>query len=158
MPVTRLLLISRDAILEAMEGKSGEKVLRLLTTLTRLGLHLLVTAPQPTKWTGEHGNPDADLLGPNSIRKRLASTGGTLDGVYYVRRSMLTQKRVREEALQDILNRYSVPAGETVLLSSSRNFVKAALELGLRATFLNNRNELVLELGKLVDRQLATDD
>jgi len=144
-----LLLISRDDILGMMEQDSGERALRLLASLTRQGWHLLATAPQPEEWTGEHGSPDDALLGPNSIRKRLSDAGGTLDGVYYIRRSLLTQKRNREDALVDILGRYSIKPEQAMLLSSKRNFVKAARNLGLRTTLLDRDHELIDELAKL---------
>ena len=145
----RLLLISRDDILGMMEQDSGDRAFRLLASLTRQGWHLLATAPQPEEWTGEHGSPDEALLGPNSIRKRLSNAGGTLDGVYYVRRSLLTQKRNREDALLDILDRYSVKPEQAMLLSSKRNFVKAARKLGFRYTLLDRDHELTVELTKL---------
>lgn len=152
MPNLRLLLISRDDILSAMNGDSGDKAFRLLATLTRLGYHLLATAPQPDRWTGEHGSPDDALLGPNSIRKRIADAGGVLDGVYYVRRSMLTQKRNRNDALRDILKRYAIKPEHAVLLSSKRNFIKVAQKLGLQTALLDHEHELVHQLNDLNDQ------
>ena len=157
MSNTRLLLISRDDILTVMASDASDKAFRLLAALTRQGYHLLATAPQPTRWTGEHGSPDDALLGPNSIRKRLADAGGTLDGVYYVRRSTLTQKRNRDDALRDILRRYATQPEQTVLLSSSRNWVKAAQHHGLRATLLGRDNELMQELAQLAEERPPTD-
>ena len=149
MSTPTLLLISRDDILSVMEGPDSGKAFRLLATLTRKGFHLLATAPQPSTWTGAHGSPDDALLGPNSIRKRLADAGGALDGVYYVRRSMFTQKRNREDALHDILERYATRPENTILLSSKRNFVKAAQKLGLTAVLLDGERNLVDELTRL---------
>jgi len=145
----RLLLISRDDLLTLMEEDASDKAFRMLASLTRHGYHLLATAPQPEQWTGEHGTPDDALLGPNSIRKRVLAAGGTLDGVYYVRRSLLTQKRNREDALHEILKRYAAKPEHAVLLSSKKNFVKAAHSLGLRATLLDRDHALLDELSKL---------
>ena len=152
MSPLHLLLISRDDILSVMEGADRDKLFRLLTSLTRQGWHLLATAPQPEKWSGEHGSPDDALLGPNSIRKRLVEAGGTLDGVYYVRRSLLTQKRNREDALGDILQRYGAKPGNSVLLSSKRMFIKAAAEMGLQAILLDGEDALLQHLSNLNDR------
>ena len=152
MSPLHLLLISRDDILSVMEGADRDKLFRLLTSLTRQGWHLLATAPQPEKWTGEHGSPDDALLGPNSIRKRLVEAGGTLDGVYYVRRSLLTQKRNREDALGDILQRYGAKPENSVLLSSKRMFIKAAAEMGLQAILLDGEDALLQHLSNLNDR------
>ena len=149
MSNVRLLLISRDDILDTMNSDPADRVFRLMASLSRQGYHLLATAPQPEQWTGEHGSPDDALLGPNSIRKRLADAGGTLDGVYYVRRSLLTQKRNREDALSDILQRYKANPGLSILLSSKRSFVKAARKMGLRAILLSQENDLVKELTDL---------
>jgi len=151
----RLLLISRDDLLGLMESDSNDKAFRLLASLTRQGYRLVATAPQPEQWTGEHGTPDDALLGPNSIRKRVSQAGGTFDGVYYVRRSLLTQKRNREDALHDILKRYAAKPEHAVLLSSKRNFVKAADNLGLHAIMLDHDHPLLLELSHLNDISLS---
>jgi hypothetical protein len=145
----RLLLISRDNILPVMDSESGEQTFRLLASLTRHGYHLLATAPQPDQWKGKRDSPDNALLGPNSIRMRLSDAGGVLDGVYYVRRSMLTQKRNRVDALLDILQRYAAKPEDATLLSSSRSFVKAARQIGLNATQLNRHQDLVVKLSQL---------
>jgi len=154
MQNSRLLLISRDDLLAIMNRDFGDRAFRLLATLTRHGFNLLATAPQPDQWTGEHGSPDDALLGPNSVRKRLSDAGGVLGGVYYVRRSMLTQKRNRAEALNDILQRYSAEPGETVLFSSKGNWVKAAQKMGLQATHLHDEAELLEKLIGLAEAQL----
>jgi len=148
---TRLLLISRHDILSVMNEDTEGRTIRLLTSLTRQGFHLLATAPQPEQWAGEHGSPDDALLGANSIRKRLSDAGGILDGVYYVRRSLLTKKRNREDALREILQRYDAKPGHCVLLSSKRNFVKAARKMGLQATLLDADHQLMQELANLND-------
>ena len=153
----RLLLISRADILSVMNADTEERAIRLLTSLTRQGFHFLATAPQPEQWAGEHGSPDDALLGPNSIRKRLSDAGGILDGVYYDRRSLLTQKRNREDALQEILHRYDAKPRQCVLLSSKRNFVKAARKMGLKATLLDADHELVQELSNLNDMGVNED-
>jgi histidinol phosphatase-like enzyme len=152
MQDTQLLMISRDDILAVMKSNKGDKVFRLLASLTRQGYHLLTTAPQPDKWVGDHGSPDDALLGPNSIRKKLSDAGGQLDGVYYVRRSMLTQKRNREDALRDILQRYATKPSHSVLLSSKRTFLKAAKHLGIQTVHLGHDHDLVKELSTLSKR------
>jgi len=150
--MTRLILVSRDDLVGLMNEEAADKTFRVLAAFTRQGFHLLAIAPQPEEWTGEHGTPDDALLGPNSIRKRLSDAGGTLDGVYYVRRSLLTQKRNREDALHDILQRYACSPDQILLLSSKRNVVKVARKLGLRATLLDHDHLLPDELSTLADR------
>ena len=147
-----LLLISRDDILASLKEPDGDRLIRLLASLTRHGYHLLATAPQPEKWSGEHGSPDDALLGPDSIRKRLADAGGKLDGVYYVRLSFLTQRRNREDALQDILRRYGVRAENCVLMSSRKKFVAAAAGLGFATTLLGRDSSLMVALEGLAAR------
>ena len=154
MPDTRLLLISRDDILRVMKQEQGEALFRQLATLTRQGLHLLATAAQPDKWLGEHGSPDDALLGPESIRRRLSDAGGALDGVYYVRRSLLTQKRNREDALRDILERYAIKPQGCALFSSHQKFVQAAARLGIRTSLLRPEADL-LEALKGVEGKYA---
>ena len=139
----RLLLISRDDILNIVNEDHGTRLFRLLARLTRHDCHLLATAPQPDRWFPSHGGPDDALLGPDSIRKRLSDAGGTLDGVYYVPKSLLTQKRNREQALQDILHRYSTKPDHCHLLSSSRKFVQAAKGVGIHATHLTGERTLL---------------
>lgn len=150
MAEQQLLLISRDDILGLEAGDGRAKLYRLLARLTRGDFQLLATAPQPDSWSRDHGGPDDALLGPDSIRKRLSDAGGQIDGVYYVPRSLLTQKRNREEALRDMMDRYSVEPERCILLSSSRKFVIAARELGIRATHLDQATLLVEKLEELV--------
>ena len=150
----QLLLIGRDNILAVMkdaDAGDAERVFRLLAALTRQGYHLLVTARQPEQWTGEHGSPDDALLGPDSIRKRLADAGGKLDGVYYLRRSLLTQRRNREDALQDILRRYGVPAENCFLISSQKKFLASARSLGFQTTQLDHDCSLLEALQPLTN-------
>lgn len=151
MAAPRVLLISRDDILGEVERGEGDTLFRRLATLTRQGVHLLATAPQPEKWTGEHGSPDDALLGPESIRKRLGDAGGKLDGVYYVRRSLLTQRRNRVDALNDILERYASPPEACTLMSSNRRFVETASELGIRGLTLGRDLPLAQALSDLAD-------
>ena len=150
MSESRLLLISRDDILGITSDKEVGRLFRALARLTRSGFQLLATAPQPEEWSREHGGPDDALLGPESIRKRLADFGGTLEGVYYVPRSLLTQKRNREEALSDMMDRYSIDPGHCFLYSSSRKFVDSAKGLGIHAKYLGDERDLVQELRGLL--------
>lgn len=143
-----LILISRDDILAHAQGDSGDRLFRLLSRLTRQGFQLLSTAPQPEEWYSCH---DEALLGPESIRKRLAESGGTLDGVYYIPRSSLTQRRNRQEALRDILERYNTGVKDCFLFSSSRKFVRAASQMGINATQLSGPGSLEPALKQLLE-------
>lgn len=149
-----LLLISRDDILSAMGDELDMRLFRVLARLTRSGYHLLATAAQPDKWSASHGGPDDALLGPNSIRKRLSDAGGALDGVYYVQRSLLTQKRNRVQALEDMLQRYSVSPDRCYLFSSSKPFVAVATGLGIHATHLTPKSKLLKNLKSLTESVL----
>ncbi len=150
MQKRRLLLISRDDILDVVDDKHDSRLFRILARFTRQGYHLLATAPQPERWSTSHGGPDDALLGPGSIREQLADAGGVLDGVYYVQRSLLTQKRNRVQALQDILQRYAASPDHCHLFSSSRKFVEVARELGIHAMHLNKQRSLSEELKSLL--------
>ncbi len=152
----RLLLISRDDILNAVDGKHDNRLFRLLARFTYQGYQLLATAPQPERWSSSHGGPDDALLGPGSICERLADAGGFLDGVYYVQRSLLTQKRNRVQALHDILQRYAASPDHCHLFSSSRKFVEVARELGIHATHLNKGRGLSIELKSLLQAHVDT--
>jgi hypothetical protein len=146
----RLLMISRDDILQAGAGKQGEKLFRTLARLTRMGFQLLATAPQPDDWSKDHGGPDDALLGPESIRKRLADAGGVLDGVYYVPKSLFTQKRNRESALRDIMLRYGIEPAYCHMFSSSRKFVEVAAAMGVNAAPLADGKQLMQALKTLL--------
>ena len=153
MAETRLLLISRDDILRVADGTHGERLFRTLARLTRSGYQLLATASQPDDWSRSHGGPDDALLGQGSIRNRLADAGGNLDGVYYVPRSLFTQKRNREAALADIMARYGVGPSHCYLFSSSRKFVDAAADLGINATALSGEKALMQGLKTLLKQR-----
>ena len=81
---------------------------------------------------------------------RLSDAGGILDGVYYVPRSLLTQKRNREQAFKDIMQRYSLDPESCHLYSSSQKFVSVAKELGINATHLNEQQGLIKNLKALL--------
>jgi hypothetical protein len=147
---TNLLLISRDDILKLRDSHDGDRLYRAMARLTRSGFRFLATAPQPDDWSARHGGPDEALLGPVSIRKKLKDAGGEMDGVYYVARSSLTQRRNREQALNDILERYSIKPDHCYLFSSSRKFSAAAASLGIQAAFLGPELSLVAELKQLL--------
>jgi hypothetical protein len=150
----KLLLISRDDILSASRSSRDTEIFNLLAQFTRQGFHLLATAPQPDHWSDNLGVPDDALLGPESIRKQLADAGGVLDGVYYVPRSLLTQKRNREEALLDMLKRYVLSPGRCHLLSSSKKFVQAAESLGISVSLLDRDFDLIAALTRLSEANL----
>lgn len=148
-----LLLISRNDILEVAEGPEQKELFRLLAWLTRHGFHLLATAPMPDhvdskdRWL--KGGGDASLVGPQSIRSRIDEAGGTLDGVYYVPHSFFSQNRNRIASLEDMMQRYAVDPKATFVLSSSRKWIEAALELDIQATWLESAEQLITELNKL---------
>jgi rRNA-processing protein FCF1 len=109
----------------------------------------LATAPQPDRWSSGSDHVDTALLGPESIRTRLYEAGGNLDGVYYVRKSLLTQRRNREQALNDMLSRYALRADCCFLLSSSGKFSDVAASLGIRAVHLTRSRTLEAELDRM---------
>ncbi len=152
-PEHRLLLISRDDI-QAAYARQGASVYQLIAWFSRHRFLILATARQPDRWLPDSDRVDAALLGSDSIRSQLNDAGGNLDGVYYVRKSLLTQRRNREEALTDILNRYALKSDHCHLLSGSGKFVQAALSLGIRAKHLTRANTLEMKLAAM-KRQLT---
>lgn len=151
MAEERLLLISRDDILAFSGGKEEERLYRLLGRLTRAHFQFLATAPLPEPWTRQDGR---QLAGAGSIRQRLEDTGGVLDGIYFVPRSLFTQKRNRIDALHDILQRYAMEPANCFLYSSSLKFVQAAQSIGIKATHLTERGKLSEELRKLLKKPM----
>ena len=92
------------------------------------------------------------MLGSDSISKRLSDAGGALDGVYYVPKSLFTRKRTREQALEDMLERYSVNPNRCYLFSSSRKFIAAAASMGILATYLGKERALLPQLEGLLKK------
>ena len=152
MAEQQLLLVSRDDISRTATLNRGKRVYRLLARLTRKGFYFLATAPQPDNWSSSTKQDDSDaaLLGPDSLHGRLEEAGGSVDGVYYVPRSLLTQRRNREEALTDMMERYGVSTSSCHLFSSSKKFVEVAQSLGIHAVYLSKDNQLVTELKALL--------
>lgn len=147
------MLISRNDILEVSEGQESRKLFRLLAWLTRHGFHLMATAAMPDpnnsreRWLKSGGDPS--LFGAESIRSKLDAAGGTLDGVYYVPKSFITQNRNRIRSLGDLMQRYAVSPEITYLYSSSRKWAKAAEQLNIRSTCLEESGQLIDELARL---------
>ena len=127
----RLLIISRDLLLDVGSRPSGDFVFRQLSNLNRRGVHLLLTAAAPDNWVPTRGSVDDALEEQARISEKLQLAGGDIDGVYYIARSLLTQDRNRVGALKDILKRYGLKADEACLLSASKPFIKVAAHLGV---------------------------
>ena len=155
-PERKLLLISRDAIYAA-DKRQGKRIFRLLGWFSRHGYHLLATAPQADRWLPDSNAVDTALIGPDSIRDQINDAGGNLDGVYYVRKSLLTQRRNREEALTDILERYALKSDHCYLLSGSGKFAQAALGLGIRSTHLTRDRPLESVLESMKNQESSKD-
>lgn len=149
---TRLLIISRDALLDALSEKDTRPLFRSIAALQHRGLRLLLTAAEPDRWLPTRKNVDSALNTQRELLESFRAAGGDLEGVYYVPRSLLTQDRNREFALKDILRRYSLPADEATLISSSNPFVRAAQRLGLRAFECAPANKAGLTLNEALKR------
>jgi methionine salvage enolase-phosphatase E1 len=79
-----------------------------------------------------------------------------LDGVYYVRRSELTQDRERQGALRDILNRYAVTVEDVLLISANRPFLEAARELAIKTIAIDPDADPTADRCRLLDRTLKS--
>lgn len=128
-----LVIISRDALLAALQGEQDSALLRLVASLSRKGKRVILTAPEPDRWVPTRRNVDQALVDQQSLTLKIRAAGGDLDGVYYVPRSLLTQDRNRLGALKDILARYGADVDKAVLISASAPFLKAAENLGIQA-------------------------
>lgn len=137
-----LLLISRKDLLDATSGQEGDRLVRTLASLTRKGFHFVATASQPDEWSKSKAISKRSRPGPKRIRDRLAEAGGILDGVYYIPRSLLTQRTRREEALKDLLERFGTLASDCYVVSSNRNFIKSAKGLGINTRKITDKEEL----------------
>ena len=137
-----LLLISRKDILAASQQPDGRRVIQLLAKLTRQGYQLVATASLSKEWTKNLAISKRSAPIPKGVRQIISEAGGTMDGVYYVPQSLLTQRANRETALKDILSRFGTPPAECYLFSSSRKFVAAARRLNIKAFDIDNKNTL----------------
>ena len=151
IPGNQLLIISRDTLLEAEKQASADQVFRLLANLNRKGRHLLLTAPEPDQWLPTRGSVDNALANQGRLQEKIQASGGDLEGVYYVPRSLLTQNRARVVALKDILLRYASTNDEAVLISSSTPFLKAAKSLGIETRKVNKNNNGSTNLEALLE-------
>jgi hypothetical protein len=138
----RLLLISRRDLLAAGDGPEGDTVIRALSELTREGFHFVATASQPDEWSRNSAVSKRSKPGPKRIRDRLAEAGGVLDGVYYIPQSLLTQQTRREEALTDLLQRFTTSPRHCYLASSNRKLVSAGNKLKINTRKISNKQSL----------------
>jgi hypothetical protein len=137
-----LLLISRRDLLDAVDDKEGDRLVRKLASLTRKGFHFVATASQPDEWSKSKAVSKRSRPGPKRIRDRLEKAGGILDGVYYIPQSLLTQRTKREEALKDLLGRFGTPASSCFLFSSNKKFIASANALGINARKISTKDDL----------------
>ncbi len=162
MARAKLLLLSRDTLAaygEHGEGRSdeAEKVYRLLAGLHRHGVYLLLTAPAPDSWVPTKGGSDASLALQREIQAAVWDAGAEMDGIYYVPRSLLTQDRNRIGALRDILERYKLDGSETLLISGSTPFLKAADRLGIRTVWVSDAADDDTALTTALEGELASE-
>lgn len=129
----RLIIISRDALLEALEGDDSRSIFRDMAALSRRGHRILLTAPEPDRWVPTRKTVDGALDTQRELTELARTEGADIEGIYYVPRSLLTQDRNREGALTDILSRYSRRADQAMLISSSPPFLRAASRLEIEA-------------------------
>lgn len=146
-----LLLVSRRDILEASRQEGGRSLVQLLANLTRQGYQLLVTANLSKEWTKNLAVSRRSAPAPKGVRQIISEAGGTMDGIYYVPQSLLTQRTNRETALKDILERFGTPPSDCYLFSSSRKFVAAARRLNIKAFDIENKNTLECLLTEQLD-------
>ena len=152
----KLLIISRDALLDKLQEASSDHVFRALASLSRRGFHLLLTAPEPDRWVPTRRSVDEALNAQRTLLERSRTAGVEFEGVYYVPRSLLTQDRNREGALRDILKRFSVEPGGAILISSSSPFLKAAARVGIATSEIalkgKRRKKLLSVLNEMIKR------
>lgn len=133
MPGQGLLIIGRRDVLDLAEGPDGPGVFQLLAQMTRQGYRLVATASLTHDWSKNAAVSSRSRPGPKGLRQMIEESGGTLDAVYYVPDSLLTQRTRREAALRDILERFGFAPADCVLFDSSRKFVAVAESLGIEA-------------------------
>lgn len=129
----RLLILSREALLETVGAAEGEGggVLRRLAHLTRRGCHLLLIETAPDQWFPTRSSGDDLLTAQGRIQEQIQEFGGNVDGTYYVSRLRFSEARNCLGALRDILERYHCEPSEAILLSSSGALRDAAVALGM---------------------------
>lgn len=150
MPSKPLLLISRSDLREAAEGDGGDRLVRLLARLTRQGFHLLSVASQPDDWSSKNAVSRRSQPVQRTLRQRVSEAGGQIDGVYYIPRSVLTQKKKRLDALQDIMSRFGMEPSRVYLLSSGRKLLNAADSLGMNTIRLGRDATLQKQLSTFI--------
>lgn len=141
-----LLLVSRRDLLGACNGPEGERQVRQLANLTRRGYRLVTTASQPDEWSRSKAESKRCKAPSQRIRDRIAEAGGVLNGIYYIPQSLLTQKTRREEALKDLLSRFSTEPDDCYLVSSNRSFLAVAHKMGIRDIRLDEDTDLAAAL------------
>ena len=129
----RLIIISRDALLEALQGEDSRSIFRDMANLSRRGHRILLTAPEPDRWVPTRKTVDGALDNQRELTDLARTEGADIEGIYYVPRSLLTQDRNREGALTDILSRYARRPDQATLISSSPPFLRAAERLEIEA-------------------------
>lgn len=129
----RLIIISRDSLLEALQAKEAQGLFRDMAALSRRGYRILLTAPEPDRWVPTRKTVDGALDAQRDLIEQARTEGADIEGIYYVPRSLLTQDRNREGALKDILARYAMKSGQAALISSSQPFLRAASRLDIDA-------------------------
>jgi len=144
-----LLLISRKDLVPACDGPDGERVIRLLAGLTRRGFSLVATASQPDEWSRDKAKSRRSRPGPRRLRDRLTEVGGSLDGVYYIPQSLMTQRTRNEEALTELLDRFGADAKDCFLISSDRTLLATAKKMRFKTVKIHEKPGLADNLEEI---------
>ncbi|NNL96137.1 MAG: hypothetical protein HKO64_10995, partial [Xanthomonadales bacterium] len=80
----RLIIISRDTLLEALQSEEAQGLFRDMAALSRRGHRILLTAPEPDRWVPTRKTVDGALDAQRDLTEKARTEGADIEGIYYV--------------------------------------------------------------------------
>ncbi|MEN1727128.1 MAG: hypothetical protein AAGJ52_01695 [Pseudomonadota bacterium] len=130
------LLIERVLLLD---GEQIDPVaIELVVALQRRGQPILLMAEQPHRWRPTRRSVDHDLALQQELQQRISRAGADLDGVIYLETGLFSRKRARQSELDQIGERYKVPAADLVFIGADPILLESVILIGGKSIAVNS--------------------
>lgn len=118
------ILIDRG-LLQAPDGSIGRRLMRRFAEMNQRDRPLVLLAERPNRWTPTRNRVDRALEGQGVLEAEILRGGGTLDAVLYLDLGLFSRRRRRQEALEDLADRYGTETNQLRALVSGERMADA---------------------------------
>lgn len=118
------ILVDRG-LLPAPDESIGRRLMRHFAEMNQRDRPLVLLAERPDRWTPTRNRVDRALEGQAVLDGEILRGGGMLDAVLYLDLGLFSRRRRRQEALEDLADRYGTKTGQLRALVASERMADA---------------------------------